>query len=61
MPAVLGGVERLRGGPDEAERAVAAALRERMRVGVEAIGREVRGERGATLAAEVIERSGANR
>ena len=25
MPAVLGGVERLRGGPDEAERAVAAA------------------------------------
>lgn len=45
----------------ELERAVAAAVGERLRAGAEAIGREVRGEHGATSTAEVIERSGAHR
>lgn len=45
----------------ELERAVSAAVGDRLRAGAEAIGSEVRCERGAASAAEVIERSGAHR
>lgn len=41
----------------EIERAVATVLGDRLRAGAEAVGREVRGEHGASSAAEVIEHS----